>query len=124
MKSHFYNEKNGLWYEAQGEHYLPCLTLPAESKVFGTWGQRHLRYIRRNKSMLYTSLLTTGKLNEYLAELDTRASDMYTQLVNQMAQQQGVNEQLKENDQMEWVGRMNTIRNAASEIVYAEVIFA
>lgn len=98
-------------YERQGDYYIPCLTLPAEEEQpIGLWGQRHLRYIREHHKALYTSLLLSGKLNSYLADIDQQAETMLSRLVEQMAQRQGVTEQLKASDQMAWVGRMNNIR--------------
>ena len=120
-----YNEQNGLWYEKQGDYYIPCLTLPEkENQSIGVWGQRHLRYLKQHRKVLYVNLLTSGKLNSHLAEIDKQAEDMFFQLVKQMAEREGVTEQLKVDNQMEWVGRMNNIRNRAKEIVNTELIFA
>lgn len=123
MEKQIYDEKNGLWYELKGDYYLPCLTLPKEEqKPVGLWGQRHLQYIRKNKRSFYTTLLTSCKLNIYLAEVDEQAEEMFFRLVKQLAENEGVTEQLKSENQMEWVGRMNNIRNRVAEIVYAEMI--
>ena len=104
---------------------LPCLSLPAEkeNKPIGVWGQRHLRYIRQYKRILYTNLLTSGKLNSYLADIDEQAEDMFLRLVKQMAERESVTEQLKAENQMEWVGAMNNIRHRATEIVNTELIY-
>jgi hypothetical protein len=124
MEKRIYDEKNGLWYELQGDYYLPCLVFPeGEDKPVGVWGQRHLRFIREHKRGLYTGLLLDGKLNSYLADIDQQAEEMFLRLVKQMAEKQGVNEELKAADQMAWVGRMNNIQAAAREVVKQELIF-
>ncbi|MEE0993135.1 MAG: TnpV protein [Bacteroidales bacterium] len=125
MEKVIYDEKNGLWYELQGDYYIPCLKLPEEEQQpIGVWGQRHLRYIKQNSKVLYLNLLTSGKLNGYLADIDKQAEDMLSRLVNQMAECEGVTEQLKADNQMQWVGLMNNIRQTATEIVNAELIYA
>ena len=125
MEKVIYDEKNGLWYELQGDYYIPCLKLPEEEQQpIGVWGQRHLRYIKLHRKVLYLNLLTSGKLNGYLAELDKQAEEMFSQLVKQMAECEGVTEKLKADNQMEWVGRMNNIRNRAIEAVNTDVVFA
>ena len=125
MERIIYDEKNGLWYELQGDYYIPCLKLPEEEQqLIGVWGQHHLRYIKQNRKVLYLNLLTSGKLNGYLADLDKQAEDMFLRLVKQMAEREGVTEQLKADDQMEWVARMNVIRNSATETVNTEIIYA
>ena len=117
MEKFIYDEKNGLWYEFQGEYYLPCLKLPeGEQQPVGLWGQRHLRYIKQHRKVLYTNLLTSGKLNGYLSDLDKQAEDMFSRPVKQMAEREGVTERLKAENQMEWVGRMNNIRSRAAGI--------
>ena len=124
MEKVIYDEKNGLWYELQGDYYIPCLKLPEkEQQPIGIWGQRHLRYIKQNRKVLYLNLLTSGKLNSYLAEIDQQAEDMFFRLVKQIAEREGVSETLKAENQMEWVSRMNIIRNQASEIVSVNLIF-
>ncbi len=122
MDKYIFDESNGLWYERQGDYYLPCLSVPEEEQPIGLWGQRHLRYIREHRKALYTSLLLSGKLNSYLVDIDQQAEAMLSRLVVQMAQRQGVTEQLKASNQMAWVGRMNNIRNIAEEIVGNEFI--
>ena len=117
--------KNGLWYELQGDYYIPCLILPAEKEQpIGLWGQRHLRYLKEYHRLTYTNLLTSGRLNEYLAEIDKQAKDMFLRLIKQMSEREGVTEQLKTENRMEWVGRMNNIRSRAVEIVNAELIYS
>ena len=124
MDKYIFDDSNGLWYERQGDYYIPCLVLPAEGKQpIGLWGQRHLRYIKEQRKALYTSLLLSGKLNSYLADIDQQAEAMLPRLVEQMAQRQGVTEQLKAYDQMAWVGRINNIKAAAMEIVNTEIIY-
>ena len=124
MEKVIYDEKNGLWYELQGDYYIPCLKLPdEEQQPIGVWGQRHLRYIRQNRKVLYLNLLTNGKLNGYLADIDKQVEDMLSRLVKQMAEREGVTEQLKADNQMEWVARMNNIRNRAIETVNIDLIY-
>jgi hypothetical protein len=123
MKQHFTDERTGIGYTLQGDYYLPDLALPAEEQTeVGLWGQRHLRYIKQHRKVLYTNLLTSGKLNGYLADLDKQAEDMFFRLVKQMAEREGATEQLKAENQMEWVGRMNNIRSRATEIVNNDLI--
>jgi len=124
MEKYIYDESNGLWYERQGDYYIPCLSFPEEEEQpIGLWGQRHLRYIREYRKALYNSLQLSGKLNSYLADVDQQAQERLDTIIQQMAQAQGINEALKAADQMTWVGRMNNIRSMAEEIVNAEIIF-
>ena len=124
MEKVIYDEKNGLWYELQGDYYIPCLKLPEEEQQhIGVWGQRHLRYIKQNRKVLYLNLLTSGKLNRYLADLDKQAEEMFARLIKQMAEGEGVTEKLKVDNQMEWVGRMNCIRNRAIEMINTDLIY-
>ena len=124
MEKIIYDENNGLWYELQGDYYIPCLKLQEEEQQpIGIWGQRHLRYIKQNRKVLYLNLMTSDKLNGYLADIDKQAEDMLSRLVKQMAEREGVTEKLKADNQMEWVARMNNIRNRATEIVNAELIY-
>ena len=118
-------EETGGTYVRQGDYNLPCLSLPTEkgSKPVGVWGQRHLRYLKQHRKVLYTNLLTSGKLNSYLADIDKQAEDMFLRLVKQMAEAEGVTETLKAANQMEWVDRMNSIRSRAMEIVNSELIY-
>ena len=125
MEKNIYDEKNGLWYELQGDYYIPCLRLPDEDqRPVGVWEQRHLRYIRQHRKALYTELKTSGKLNGYLADLNEQAESMFLELVKQMAAREGVTEQLKAQDQMLWVQLMNNIRDRAMEIINHEMIYA
>ena len=118
-------EQMGGNYTLQGDYYLPNLALPAEeNKPIGIWGQRHKRYLQEHKRATYTTLLTSDKLNSYLADINEQAEDMFSRLVKQMAEREGVTEKLKEENQMEWVGAMSSIRHRATEIVNSELIFA
>ncbi len=118
MDKYSYNEKNGLWYELQGDYYLPCLKLPKEeSRHIGVWGQRHLRYLKQYHRMRYYNLLTSGKLNGYLADLNEQSEKLFSRLVKQLAEKEGVTEAIKAENQMLWVQRMNNIRSAAMEVV-------
>lgn len=121
MKSIF-EEMGGTYYE-ENEYLIPDLTLPTEEeKPIGIWGQRHKRYLKEHKKVIYTTLLTSGKLNSYLTDIDEQAEKMFFWLVKQMAEREGVTEQLKATNQMAWVGAMNNIRNKATEIVSADLI--
>ena len=119
-------EEMGGTYVRQGDYFIPCLTLPAEkeNKPIGIWGQRHKRYLREHKRATYTTLLTSGKLNSYLADIDEQAEEMFSRLVKQMAEREGVTEQLKAENQMLWVQRINSIQNRATEMVNADLIYA
>ena len=124
MNKHIYDENNGLQNEPQDDCSLPCLTLPAEKeKPIGLWGQRHKRYLQEHNKIFYTTLLTSGKLNEYLVDVDKQTKEHFERLVEQMKQSQGITEQLKSENALEWVQRMNNIRACAKEIVEKEIIF-
>ena len=111
-------------YTKLGDYYLPYLRLPEQPKVeIGIWGKRHLRYLKNHHPIIYTNLLTSCKLTAYLADIDEQAENMFFRLVNQLAEKEGVTEQLKAKDQMLWVARMNSIRNRAKEIVNHEIIY-
>ncbi len=116
-------EEMGGTYRREGDYLIPNITLP-EQQPIGIWGRRHLRYIKEHRKAYYTGLLLGGNLNSYLAEIDARANEMLDRLTMQMAQKQGITEELKAQDQMAWVGAMNNIRNSVEEIVKAELIFA
>ena len=125
MDKYMFDQSNGLWYELQGDYYFPCLTVPAEEeKPIGIWGQRHLRYIKKKRKALYTELLISGKLSTYLADIDEQAEKQVLLLTEQMAGREGVTEQLKAQDQMLWMRRMNNIRHRATEIVHHNLIYA
>lgn len=108
----------------KGDYYLPCLSLPEEEeKSVGIWGKRHLRYIKEYKRAFYTNLLTSCKLNSYLADIDEQAEEMFSRLVKQLAEKENVTENLKAENQMLWVQKMNNIRNRVNEIVNANLIY-
>ena len=116
-------EQMGGTYHQEDDYFLPDLSIP-ELPAIGIWGQRRRRYLKEHRQALYTALLLADKLNDRLSEIDKQAESMFFQLVKQMAKQEGATEQLKANSQMEWTRLMNNIRNRASEVVYAELIFA
>lgn len=116
-------EQMGGTYTQQGDYVLPNLILPAENQPIGIWGQRHARYLKQHRKILYYNLLTSGKLNSYLTDIDKQAEEMLSRIINEMTKKQGISEQLKANDQMAWVGKMNNIRNRAIEIVNHQIIF-
>ena len=123
MEKYIFNENNGLWYELMGDYYFPCLTVPAtEEQPIGLWGRQHRSYLKDRHPALYNALLLSGELSSYLANIDQQAEAMLSQLVEQMAQRQGVTEQLKASDQMAWVCRMNNIRASAMETVEKDII--
>lgn len=125
MEKYIYDETNGLWYELQGDYYIPCLDLPAEEEQpVGLWGQRHLHYLKEYRKGTYINLLTSGKLNGYLAEIDKQAQERFERLIEDMKQSQGITEQLKAENAFEWIRRINNILACAREIVNKEIIFA
>ncbi len=125
MDKYIYDNKYGLWYELQGDYYIPCLILPAEKEQpIGLWGQRHLRYLKEYRRNTYTTLLISGKLNTYLADIDKQAQERMERLTAQMKRAQGITEQLKAENALEWVQRINNIQACAKEIVEKEIIFA
>ncbi len=124
MAKTFFEEMGGR-YERQGDYILPCLTVPPEEeKQIGVFGQRHLRYLREYRKVTYINLLTSGRLNAYLAEVDRQAQERFERLIEGMKQAQGITEQLKAENALEWTGRMNNIRACAREIVNREIIYA
>ncbi|MBQ3242547.1 MAG: TnpV protein [Oscillospiraceae bacterium] len=125
MEKYIYNEQNGLWYELRGDYYIPCLVLDEEdTKPIGMWGRKYLRYIKEHRPVLHTTLLLSGKLNSQLVEIDNQATEMFDRLVKQLAEKEGITEQLKAQDQMAWVGAMNNIRNRAEELILTELIYS
>ena len=116
-------EQMGGTYTQQGDYVLPNLILLAENQPIGIWGQRHAQYLKQHRKILYYNLLTSGKLNSYLTDIDKQAEEMLSRIINEMTKKQGISEQLKANDQMAWVGKMNNIRNRAIEIVNHQIIF-
>ena len=124
MEKYIYDNRNGLWYELLGDYYLPCLFIPEEENhPIGIWGRKHQQYLRGHRSMVYTDLVLNGKLYSYLADIDTQARNKLDLLVMQLAEKEGINEQLKARDQLGWVRAMNNIRNRAEEIVLQELIY-
>ena len=124
MDKYIYDDKNGLWYKLQGDYYIPCLILPAEKEQpIGLWGQRHLRYLIEHHRATYITLLTSGRLNAYLADIDKQAQERMERLTAQMKRAQGITEQLKVENALEWTQRMNSIQVCAREIVNKEIIF-
>ena len=124
MNEHVTNGKTGISYTLQGDYYLPDLALPSEEEQpVGIWGQRHLRYIRQHKRTFYINLLTSGKLNGYLADIEQLAEEMFSRLVKQMAEREGVTEELKAENPVSWISRMNNIRSMATEIVNHDIIY-
>ena len=124
MEKYIYDNSNGLWYERHGDYYLPCLVIPEEEiHTIGIWGKKHQQYLRDHRSMVYTDLVLSGKLHSYLADIDTQARNKLDLLVMQLAEKEGINEHLKEQDQLAWVKAMNNIRNRAEEIVLNELIY-
>ena len=125
MDKYIYDDKNGLWYELQGNYYIPCLILPTEKEQpIGLWGQRHKRYLQEHKRVFYITLLTSGKLNSYLSDIDKQAQERFERLIEDMKRAQGITEQLKSENQLLWVQRLNNIRACAMEIVNEEIIYA
>ena len=124
MEKYIYDNSNGLWYELHGDYYLPCLVIPEEEiHTIGIWGRKHQQYLREHRSMRYNDLVLSGRLYTYLADIDTQARARLELLVAQMAEKEGINEQLKTQDQLSWVGAMSCIRNRAEEIVLNELIY-
>ena len=118
-------ERLGGEYKQQGDYLIPFLTIPAEEEQpIGTWGQRHLDYLKQYRKVTYTNLLTSGRLNAYLADIDRQAQERFERLIEDMKQAQGITERLKEENALEWTGRLNNIRACAREIVNEEIIFA
>ena len=124
MAKSFFEEMGGR-YEKQGDYLIPCIALPAEEEqLIGTWGQRHLDYLKQYRKVTYTNLLTSGRLNTYLADIDRQAQERLEWLVEGMKQAQGITERLKEENALEWTGRLGNIRACAREIVNEEIIYA
>ena len=125
MEKYIYNNSNGLWYELHGDYYMPCLVIPEEEvHTIGIWGRKHQQYLREHRPIIYSNLILSGKLYSYLADIDTQARNKLDLLVIQLAEKEGINDQLKEQNQLAWVRAMNNIRNRAEEIILKELIFA
>ena len=125
MEKYITDKRTGLKYELVGDYYIIAGDdeLDEEQKPIGIWGQRHLRYLKENRRVLLSNLQISGKLNSYLADIDRQAEDMFERLVKQMAEWEGVTEKLKATDSIKWVRKMNNIRNRATEIVNANIVF-
>ena len=124
MEKRIYDKQTGIHYELQGDYYLPCLTLPEQPNTeIGIWGKRHLRYIKQHHKIRYINLLTSCELTDYLADIDKQAEKLFFRVVKQLSENEDVTEQLKAEDQMIWVQKMNNIRNRATEIVNTELIY-
>ncbi len=118
-------EEMGGTYVRQGDYFIPCLTLPAEkeNKPIGIWGQRHKRYLQEHKRATYITLLTSGKLNSYLANIDGQAEEMFSRLVKEYADRQGITEQLKAENQLLWIQKVNNIQSCVRDVVESEIIY-
>ena len=124
MEKYIYDKNNGLWYELQGDYYIPCLKLPDEEQVeIGVWGQRHLEFIKHHRKGFYTALVLDCKLNRYLANVNKQSEEMFDTLISQYKTAEGITERLKVDNQLEWVARMNNIRNRVMEIVNNEIVY-
>ena len=124
MKSTFTDDRTGIRYELQGDYYLPCLAPPEhDDRPIGIWGQRRGRYLKEHHKILYYNLMTSGKLHTHLADINEEAEEMYARLVKGLCEKYGVTEQLKAQNQMEWVAKMNSIRSSVTEIVNKELIY-
>ena len=124
MEKYIYDNSNGLWYELHGDYYLPCLAIPEEEvHTIGIWGRKHQQYLREHRPIIYSDLVLSGKLYSYLADIDSQARNKIDLLVMQLEEKEGINERLKAQDQLAWVGAMNNIRNRAEEIVLKELIY-
>lgn len=125
MEKYIYDNSNGLWYELHGDYYLPCLVIPEkEVHTIGIWGRNHQQYLKESCPMIYNDLVLSSNLYSYLADIDTQARNKLDLLVPQLAEKEGISEQMKAQDQMAWVRAMNNIRNRAEEIVNKELILA
>ena len=125
MEKYIYNNSNGLWYELHGDYYMPCLVIPEEEvHTIGIWGRKHQQYLREHRPIIYSNLILSGKLYSYLADIDTQARNKLDLLVIQLAEKEGINDHLKEQNQLAWVRAMNNSHNRAEEIILKELIFA
>lgn len=122
MEKYITDERTGLKYELVGEYYFIADDDGPEDRPIGIWGQRHLRYLKQHRKAVYAELLTSGKLNDYLADLNEQAEDMFFRLVKELAEKEGITEALKADNQMLWVQRMNAVRAIATEIIYETLI--
>ena len=124
MEKYIFDQNNSLWYELQGDYYIPCLVLDESGTHYNSiWSRKHQQYLKDYHPMLYSDLVLSEKLYSYLNDLDTQARNRLHLLITQLAEKEGINEQLKAQDQMAWVGAMNNIRNRAEEIILQELIY-
>ncbi len=124
MEKYIFDTHNGLWYELKGDYYLPCFTLPKiEEKEIGIWGMRHLDFLKSYRKSTYNKLKFEGQLNTHLYNINSQAEDMFNTLIEQFKKSKGITEQLKVQDQMQWVGKMNNIQQKTTEIVNNELIY-
>ena len=124
MKKHIYDESNGLWYEIIGDYYIPVLTLSSEEqRPIGKWGRMHREYLKEHRPILFNDLILNGQLWTYLADLNEQAQSRLELIIEPMKAAEGVTEDMKQHDQMAWVGAMNSIRNRAEEIILREMIY-
>ena len=124
MEKRIYDKKTGIHYELQGDYYLPCLVIPEEEiHTIGIWGRKHQQYLREYRPIIYSDLVLSGKLYGYLSDIDTQARNKLDLLVTQLAEKEGINESLKAQNQLAWIGAMNNIHNRAEEIILRELIY-
>ena len=124
MEKIIYDKNNGLWYELQGDYYLPCLNIhPEEEQPIGIWGRKHQQYLKEHHPVFYSELTLSGRLHGYLAAVDDQAQKRLSLLITQLAHAEGINEQLKERDQMAWIRAMYSIRNRAEEVILSDLIY-
>ena len=123
MKKHIYDEKNGLSYTLCGDYYLPDLVLNEEEAIYGKYGMLRKQFLKEHRLAKYQYLLLTGKLTEHLNQIDQESREQVEMLMEQMAEKQGVNENLKRQDQMKWVRLMNNVKASAEEIVMREIVY-
>lgn len=121
MEKLIYDSSNGLWYELQGDYYIPRLSIP-ETQPVSRWGRKHLRHLQEHRRLLYSALLLSGKLNDYLLKVDYEAQELFDRLMIQLIEKEGITEQLKEHDQIAWVRAKNTALNIAEEVVNDEIV--
>lgn len=123
MEKYFFDQFNGLWYERQGDYYIPRLVLgETDTSPIGMWGRKYQQYLKEHRPMLFSNLVLSGKLHSYLTDIDIQARNKLHLLITQLAEKEGITEQLKSQDQLAWVGAMNNIRNRAEEIILQELI--
>ena len=121
MEKLIYDSSHGLWYELQGDYYIPCLSIPV-TKPVGKWGRKHLQYLQDHRRLLYSTLLLSGKMNSYLLNVDREAQEMFDRLMTHLIEKEGITEQLKEQNQIAWIRAINTVLNIAEEVVNDEVV--